>query len=51
MKRFYFFKSSEEHDVLSGITIFTDNSIKAFKYAKNYFVKQKCKGTPQLLSI
>ena len=51
MKKFYFFKSSKEHDVINSISVFTDNSIKAFKYAKSYFVKQKCKGIPQLLSI
>lgn len=48
---FYFFKSTYAKDVISGVTIFTDSSKKAFALAHNYFAKIGCKGKPALLAI
>ena len=51
MGKFYFFKSSYEGDVMSGISVFTNSAKKAFKFAFNHFKKHKCKGIPVLMSI
>lgn len=51
MGKFYFFKSSVEGDVMSGISVFTTSAKKAFALAFKHFAKHRCKGTPMLLSI
>ena len=48
---FYFFKYTKENDALSGITVFTTSSKKAFALAHNYFAKHNCKGVPELIAI
>lgn len=51
MSKFYFFKSSVDNDVMSGITVFTDSIAKAFRLATKHFAKYNCKGEPQLMAI
>lgn len=51
LMHFYFFKSTKENDALSGITVFTTSSKKAFALAYNYFAKYNCKGVPELIAI
>lgn len=48
---FYFFKSTNEKDSISGITVFTNSPKKAFALAHKLFAKCKCKGVPALLAI
>lgn len=49
--KFYFFKSTCTKDVLSGITIFTTSTNKAFALARMYFAKNNCKGEPAILAV
>lgn len=51
MGKFYFFKSSADNDVMSGITVFTTNLRKAFALARICFAKNNCKGEPELMAI
>ena len=48
---FYFFKSTNDKDSISGISIFTSSSKKAFALAHNYFAKHNCKGEPAILAL
>lgn len=48
---FYFFKSTNEKDSISGISIFTTTRKKAIALAYNYFAKHNCKGEPVMLAI
>lgn len=47
----YFFKSTNEKDSISRISIFTSTRKKAIALARNYFAKHKCKGEPAMLAI
>ena len=49
--RFYFFKSTNEKDFISGITVFTNSPKRDFALAYNYFAKHKCKGEPAIIAI
>lgn len=49
--KFYFFASSVEGDVMSGISVFTTSAKKAYNYAKKHFAKYCCKGEPVMLAI
>lgn len=49
--KFYFFKSSNTKDYISGISVFSNSPIKAIALAYNYFKKHKCKGTPELIAL
>lgn len=49
--RFYFFKSTNKKDYVSGISIFTTTSKRATILARNYFVKLGCKGEPAMMAI
>lgn len=51
MNKFYFFKSSVDNDVTSGINVFANSLVKAMAYAKRYFAKHNYKGEPQLMAI
>lgn len=51
LMHFYFFKSTNEKDSISGITVFTNSPKKAFALAHKLFAKCKCKGVPALLAI
>lgn len=51
LMHFYFFKSTNEKDSISGITVFTSSPKKAFALAHKLFAKCKCKGVPALLAI
>ena len=48
---FYFFKSTNEKDSISGISIFTTTRKKAIALAHNYFAKHNCKGEPVMIAI
>lgn len=48
---FYFFKSTADKDIVSGITVFTTTRRKAFSLARRYFAKIGCKGEPAILAI
>lgn len=48
---FYFFKSTNEKDSISGISVFTTSCNKAIALAHNYFAKHKCKGVPVVIAI
>lgn len=48
---FYFFKSTNEKDSISGISVFTTTRKKAIALAHNYFAKHKCKGEPAIIAI
>lgn len=48
---FYFFKSTNDKDSISGISIFTSSSKKAFALARKIFAKYNCKGEPALMAI
>lgn len=49
--KFYFFKSTYPKDEISGITVFTSSSKKAFALAHKLFAKYNCKGVPAILAI
>lgn len=49
--RFYFFKSTNEKDSISGISVFTNSPKKAFALAYKYFASHNCKGHPALMAI
>lgn len=49
--RFYFFKSTNKNDSISGISIFTKDIKKAFALARNCFNKYNCKGEPVIIAI
>lgn len=51
LMHFYFFKSTNEKDSISGISIFTSTRKKAIALAYNYFAKHKCKGVPVTIAI
>lgn len=51
LMHFYFFKSTNEKDSISGISIFTTTRKKAIALAHNYFAKHNCKGEPVMLAI
>lgn len=48
---FYFFKSTNEKDFISGISVFTTTRKKAIALAHNYFAKHNCKGEPVMIAI
>lgn len=48
---FYFFKSTNEKDSISGISIFTTTRKKAIALAHNYFAKHNYKGDPVMLAV
>lgn len=48
---FYFFKSTNEKDFISGISVFTSTRKKAISLARNYFAKHKCKGEPAFIAL
>lgn len=48
---FYFFKSTCDKDFVSSLSIFTNNSAKAFALARRYFANHNCKGEPTMLAI
>ena len=48
---FYFFKSTCDKDSVNNLSVFTNNSKKAFTLARNYFAKHNCKGEPAMLAI
>ena len=48
---FYFFKSTNEKDSISGISVFTTTHKKAIALAHNYFAKHNCKGEPVMIAI
>lgn len=48
---FYIFKSTNEEDSISRISIFTTSTKKAFALAHNYFAKHNCKGEPAMLAL
>lgn len=49
--KFYFFKSTCAKDVISGISIFTNSSAKAFALARRCFIAHNCKGEPTILAV
>lgn len=49
--RFYFFKSTNCNDYVSGISIFTTTRRRAMTLARNYFAKLGCKGEPAIMAI
>ena len=49
--KLYFFKSSVNEDVISGLTIFSKSFKRAYSLACKTFIKNNCKGVPQVLSI
>lgn len=49
--KFYFFKSTQDKDSVSAISVFTTNSEKAFNLARKYFAKHNCKGEPAMIAI
>ena len=51
LMRFYFFKSTNEKDSISGISVFTSTRKKAIALAHNYFAKHNCKGEPAIIAI
>lgn len=51
LMHFYFFKSTNEKDSISGISVFTTTHKKAIALAHNYFAKHKCKGEPAIIAI
>lgn len=51
LMHFYFFKSTNEKDSISGISVFTSTRKKAIALAHNYFAKNKCKGEPAIIAI
>lgn len=51
LMHFYFFKSTNEKDSISGISVFTSTRRKAIALAHNYFAKHKCKGEPAIIAI
>ena len=51
LMHFYFFKSTNEKDSISGITVFTSSPKKAFALAHKLFAKHKCKGEPAIIAI
>ncbi len=51
LMHFYFFKSTNKKDSISGISVFTTTRKKAYTIAYNYFAKLGCKGEPELLAI
>lgn len=51
LMHFYFFKSTNEKDSISRISVFTTSSKKAIALAHNYFAKHKCKGEPAIIAI
>lgn len=51
LMHFYFFKSTNEKDSISGISVFTTTHKKAIALAHNYFAKHKCKGVPVVIAI
>ena len=48
---FYFFKSTNEKDSISGISVFTTTRKKAISLAHNYFAEHNCKGEPVMIAI
>lgn len=48
---FYFFKSTNEKDSISRISVFTSTYKKAITLALRYFVKHNCKGEPIIITI
>ena len=48
---FYFFKSTNEKDSISGISVFTTSRKKPIALAHNYFAKHNCKGEPVMIAI
>lgn len=48
---FYFFKSTNEKDYVSGISVFSTNHRRAMTMARKYFAKFGCKGEPVLMAI
>ena len=48
---FYFFKSTNEKDSISRISVFTTSRKKAIALAHNYFAKHNCKGEPVMIAI
>lgn len=51
MSHTYFFKSSEERDGLSVLTVFTSNVRRAYALAFNNFIKNGYKGYPVRLAV
>lgn len=51
LMHFYFFKSTNEKDSISGISVFTYTRKKAIALAHNYFAKHNCKGEPAIIVI
>lgn len=51
LMHFYFFKSTNEKDSVSRISVFTTTRKKAITLAHNYFAKHNCKGEPVILAI
>lgn len=49
--KLYFFKSSVNNDVIKNLTIFSKSFKRAYSLACKTFIKNECKGVPQVLSI
>ena len=48
---FYIFKSTNEEDSISRISIFTTSTKKAFALAQYYLDKHNCQGEPAMLAL
>lgn len=48
---FYFFKSTNEKDSVSTLSVITNSPKKAFALARNYFAKHNYKGVPVIVAI
>lgn len=49
--KLYFFISSANNDNISRLTIFSKSFKRAYSLACKTFIKNNCKGVPQVLSI
>ena len=49
--KLYFFISSVNNDNISRLTIFSKSFKRAYSLACKNFIKNNCKGVPQVLSI
>lgn len=47
----YFFKSTDDKDSISRLSIFTTDVKKAFMLASKYFNRYNCKGVPQIIAV
>ena len=48
---FYFFKSTNSKDKISGISVFSNSLLKATAIAHKIFTNNNCKGKPVLMSL